>query len=78
MRLLGLVAADGGDGGDNFAAIDAQAWQWGVLLAIIVGLLMVDILVIHRKAHVIRVREAAIEAAVWVSFGLAFALVVWA
>ena len=40
-----------------------------------VGLLMVDILVIHRKAHVIRVREAAIEAAVWVSFGLAFALV---
>ena len=77
MHLLGLLAAEGDDA-SNFVDIDVQPWQWGVLLAIIISLLMVDILVIHRKPHVIHVREAAIEAAIWVSCGLAFALVVWA
>ncbi len=75
MHLLGLVAAEADE--SNFVQIEAEAWQWGVLLAIIIGLLMVDILVIHRKAHVIHLREASIEAAVWISSGLAFALVVW-
>jgi tellurite resistance protein TerC len=77
VEVLGLVAAESGGRG-NFVEIDAHAWQWGVLLAIIVVLLMVDILIIHRKAHVIHLREAAIEAAIWISCGLAFALAIWA
>jgi tellurite resistance protein TerC len=77
VHLLGLVAADGGDRG-NFVDIKAEPWQWGMLLSIILVLLMIDILVIHRKAHVIHVREAAIEAAIWISCGLAFAFVIWA
>ncbi|HWM19121.1 MAG TPA: hypothetical protein VNO51_05495, partial [Ilumatobacteraceae bacterium] len=76
MQLLGLVAAAEGDE-SKFVDIDAHAWHWGSLLAIILVLLMVDILVIHRKPHVIHLREAAIEAAIWISSGLAFALVVW-
>ncbi len=76
MQVLGLVA-EGSDRG-NFVEIKAEPWQWGVLLAIIVVLLMIDILIIHREAHVIHVREAAIEAAIWISCGLAFAFVVWA
>ncbi len=56
MHLLGLLAAEGDDA-SNFVDIDVQPWQWGVLLAIIVSLLMVDILVIHRKPHVIHVRR---------------------
>lgn len=75
MQVLGLTAASGD--GSNFVEIEAHAWQWGALVAIIVALLMVDILVIHRKAHVIHLREASIEATVWISTGLAFALVVW-
>ncbi len=39
---------------------------------------MVDLLIIHRKPHVIHMRQAAIEAAIWVSCGLAFGLVIWA
>jgi tellurite resistance protein TerC len=77
VPLLGLVAAADGDE-SKFVNIEAQPWQWGVLLAIIIVLLMIDILVIHRKAHVIHVREAAIEAGIWVSCGLAFALAIWA
>ena len=77
MQVLGLVAAESGDS-SKFVDIESQPWQWGVLLAIIIALLMIDILVIHREAHVIRVREASIEAAIWISCGLAFAFVIWA
>jgi tellurite resistance protein TerC len=38
-------------------------------------MLLVDILVVHRNAHEIRTKEAAIESAVWISFGLLFGLV---
>ena len=62
MHLVGFLAAESGDA-SNFVDIDVQPWQWVVLLAIIVVLLMVDILVIHRKPHEIHLREAAIESA---------------
>lgn len=48
-----------------------------MLLAVILGLLLVDLLVVHRKAHVVHLREAAIESAVWIGFGLAFTFVIW-
>ena len=48
-----------------------------MLLGVILCLLLVDLLVVHRKAHVIGIREAAIESAVWISFGLAFTFVIW-
>jgi tellurite resistance protein TerC len=76
VHLLGIAAA-ADDNRSDFVDIDAEAWHWGALLAIILVLLIVDIMVIHRKAHVIHLREAAIEATVWISSGLAFALVVW-
>jgi tellurite resistance protein TerC len=33
---------------------------------------MIDLLVFHRKAHVIGIREAALESAIWIGLGLAF------
>jgi tellurite resistance protein TerC len=61
----------------NFVELDVHLWQWGVLLGLIVLLLMIDLLVVHREAHEVKTKEAAIESAVWISCGLAFALVVW-
>ena len=49
-------------------------WEWAALLAFITVLLMVDLLIVHRKAHVASTKEAAIESAVWISIGLAFGL----
>jgi tellurite resistance protein TerC len=46
-----------------------------MLLGVLAALLLVDILVIHRKAHVVHTKEAAIESAVWISVGLIFGLV---
>jgi tellurite resistance protein TerC len=40
-------------------------------------MLLFDILVLHRRAHVIHTKEAAIESAVWVGIGLSFTLVMW-
>jgi tellurite resistance protein TerC len=71
------VAADERAG--EFATFDVPAWVWFVLVGAIVAMLIVDLLLVHRTAHVISIREAAVESAVWISLGLAFGLVllVW-
>jgi tellurite resistance protein TerC len=69
-----VVAAESARG--NFVEIDVQAWHWLVLLGIIAGLLLVDLLVVHRDAHVVGTREAAYESAAWIGCGLAFTGVV--
>lgn len=60
----------------NLVDVDVDLWQWGVLLGIIVVLLLIDLLVIHREAHAVETKEAAIESAVWIGCGLAFTGVV--
>ena len=57
---------------ENFVDVVIPAWGWPMLLVVIAGALMIDLLVFHRKAHVIGIREAAIESAIWISLGLAF------
>lgn len=73
--MLNVLTAAGADKG-NFVDVAVPAWGWPMLLALIVGALIVDLLVFHRKAHVIGVREAAVESAIWISLGLFFAGVV--
>jgi tellurite resistance protein TerC len=62
----------------EFASFHVPLWAWGALVAGITVLLVVDLLLVHRTAHVISVKEAAIESAVWISLGLAFGLVMLA
>ena len=61
----------------NFADIDVAGWQWAVLLGLIVLMLLVDLLVVHKEAHEVSTKEAAIESAVWITVGVAFTGVVW-
>ena len=70
---LHLAAADSKA---NFVDLTVPGWAWIALLAFIAFLLAFDILVIHRKAHEVHIREAAIESAVWISVGLAFTAVI--
>ncbi len=72
--MTSLLAAAGGS---SFVDLDVEPWHWAVLLGLVFALLLVDLLVLHREAHEIKPREAAIESAVWVSIGLGFALVIW-
>lgn len=62
--------------GKGHVDIDVLAWHWFFLVGVISVLLLVDLLVIHRKAHVVGIREAAIESIVWIGFGLLFAVFV--
>lgn len=61
----------------NYASIDVSAWMWVLLFAIITVLLLVDLLVFHRRAHAIGTKEAALESAGWIGVGLAFGLLIW-
>ena len=60
---------------ENFAYLDVEPWHW-FALGFITVLVIVDLLV-HRTAHVISFKEAAIESAVWISIGLAFTGVIY-
>ncbi len=60
----------------KFVDITVPSWGWPMLLGVIVALLLFDILVVHRRAHVVELREAAIESIVWVGLGLSFTFVI--
>src|SRR6516162_712299 len=62
----------------SFASIDVSVWAWVALFALITGLLLLDLLVFHRKAHAVGTKEAAIESSAWIAIGLAFGGAIWA
>jgi len=62
-------------GGGNFASFEVLPWQWAAFVALVAVLLLVDVLVIHRRPHAVGFKEAAIESAVWIAIGTSFALV---
>ncbi len=73
--VLSVVLAAGESSSGGKVDLDIGGWHWPVLLGVLGALLLLDILVIHRKAHVVHTREAAIESAAWISVGLLFGLV---
>ncbi len=56
--------------------MDVSIWIWVALLGGILAMLAVD-LFMHRDSHEIRVKEAAIWSAVWVTIGLAVGGLIW-
>jgi tellurite resistance protein TerC len=56
----------------RFVDLDVPLWAWIALVGVIGALLVVDLLVVHRRPHEISFREAAIESAVWIALGLGF------
>ena len=75
MFSLGSLVFSSTGSSSGKVDITIEGWHWPVLLAVIGAMLLVDILVVHRNAHEIHTKEAAIESAVWISFGLLFGLV---
>src|SRR5215208_1001464 len=69
-----LLAAE--DASENFATFTVPVWIWAAFVALVAVLLIADLLLVHRTAHVISFKEAAIESAVWIAIGLSFTLVV--
>lgn len=62
---------------EELVRFDVPGSLWVAFILIVVGLLALDLFVFHREAHEISMREAGINAAFWISIGVAFAAVVW-
>jgi tellurite resistance protein TerC len=71
--MAALLAASGGS--SDFVELSISPWHWIALLALIAGLLSIDLLV-HRGNHEPTIRRALIESAAWVACGLSFSVVV--
>lgn len=74
MPTLHLLAASTASD-DNFASFDVPIWVWLALTGVIIVLLVADLLLVHRTAHVITIKEASVESAIWISIGLLFGIV---
>ena len=62
--------------GTEFVDIQVPTWAWLLTIAVIVGLLLFDILVLNRHAHAPTFRRAAIETGAWVAIGVTFGIVI--
>jgi len=82
VTAAAMLAAASGDAAATaqFVSLDVPGWAWVALLALIITLLLADLLLVHRTAHDIGLREALIESGVWITVGLSFGLVIawWA
>ncbi len=54
-----------------------QVLIWVIFVGGVLGLLALDLGVFHRKSHVVKIREALIWSAVWISLALAFNVFVY-
>ena len=76
MTLPITLAAEAAASSAKFADFDVPGWAWWALGIGIITLLLLDVLLVHRKPHEISFKEAIIESAVWIALGLSFGLVV--
>ncbi|MBM4371915.1 MAG: hypothetical protein FJ098_09690, partial [Deltaproteobacteria bacterium] len=51
--------------------------EWGLFGIVVLGMLALDLLVFHRRAHAVSLREAAGWSIVWIALSLLFAVFVW-
>lgn len=57
--------------------MDISIWVWIALILAILAMLAVDLLM-HRDAHEIKLREAAIWSTIWVACGVLVGAIIWA
>jgi tellurite resistance protein TerC len=64
-------------GGDAAASVSFPPWAWFVFVGLVVGLLFLDLFVLHRNAKKIPFRESLRFTGFWVVVALAFGGFVW-
>ena len=58
--------------------MEVALWIWVLFSAGVLAVLLVDLLVFHRRAQVVTLAEAGLWTGVWLALALAFAGLVWA
>lgn len=59
------------------AAIEITTWHWAAFVLAVVVFLALDLGVFHRRAHVVRWKEALGWYSLWLSLAVGFAALVW-
>jgi len=57
--------------------VDVPLYLWFLVMGGIAAALAVDLLVLHKDAHEVSMREAALTSAAWITLGLSFGVGVW-
>lgn len=50
---------------------------WGIFIAVVLLLLVLDLFVLNRKAHVVKTKEASIWTTIWVTLALSFSGIIY-
>ena len=76
ISSLLTFASSSSETAENYVSFDVAPWIWIAFVAFVSALLLADVLLLHRTAHEIKVKEALIESAVWIAIGLSFTFVI--
>ncbi|HLF06139.1 MAG TPA: TerC family protein [Thermoplasmata archaeon] len=57
--------------------VNIPLWAWALFLAIVIVMLFLDLAVLHRKAHAVKMREAVKWSIMWITLGLSFTVIVY-
>lgn len=57
--------------------INVPSWHWAVLIGWFALLLLIDIMVLHRKDHSPSLREATYQSIVWIGLGVGLGVLFW-
>jgi tellurite resistance protein TerC len=52
--------------------LETNIWFWILFTLFVIGLLVLDLVVFHRKAHEVKLKEALIWSVIWIALALAF------
>jgi TerC family integral membrane protein len=57
--------------------VSLPAWAWAAFAAFVLTVLVLDLFVLHRRAHEFSLKEAATWSALWVAIGMGFGGLLW-
>ncbi|MCA9328553.1 TerC/Alx family metal homeostasis membrane protein [Candidatus Saccharibacteria bacterium] len=57
--------------------LDIPGWHWAVLIGWFVFLLLLDLLVFHRKDHAPKMKESIVQTIIWVGLGIGLGVLMW-
>jgi tellurite resistance protein TerC len=72
--VLSVVARGSEEAARTLGRFDTPGWLWLAFLGAVALLLLLDLLVLHREAHEIGMREATWSSVFWIALGLLFAI----
>lgn len=59
-------------------SLQGNLWLWLGFNVVVIGMLVLDLGVFHRRAHTVTMREATVWSVIWIALSLVFNLVIYA